>query len=321
MLATDTCARAVFAVLVLHLIAGNPSVAQSTTFLGTSKTSDAGMRPGTGPSNCATPSTAPAATLRLGRGRETQPRLNRVGEDFLVPAFRDSACLQPAPDGPARTDNPCPQNADGAAVAPGGFRCGGTADQVLAQLSELGKPGRKIEEARREVLKILQAENACTEWFEAKDGTPAATFQSIEYSIDKHGPQNILELELTESTSILRQPYVASATQDGGAHTKITINANGAFYRPQGNVQKLRREMGPAEWDGTHELQVGTYRGDTLRAQMVTLLHEFGHIVDLLPEDADNLDGKSVRNTDEVLRHCGAEVEAHSQQAKRSAKN
>jgi len=34
---------------------------------------------------------------------------------------------------------------------------------------------------------------------------------------------------------------------------------------------------------------------------MVTLLHEFGHIIDLLPEDARNLDGKSVKNTDAVL--------------------
>jgi hypothetical protein len=49
---------------------------------------------------------------------------------------------------------------------------------------------------------------------------------------------------------------------------------------------------------------------------MVTLLHEFGHIIDLLPEDADDLDGKSVRNTDEVMRHCRGEVQARSQLAK-----
>jgi hypothetical protein len=49
-------------------------------------------------------------------------------------------------------------------------------------------------------------------------------------------------------------------------------------------------------------------------------LHEFGHIIDLLPEDADNLDGKSVRNTDEVLRHCRAEVEVRAQHTKQSAK-
>jgi hypothetical protein len=118
---------------------------------------------------------------------------------------------------------------------------------------------------------------------------------------------------------VWRQPYVARATQDGGAHTAITINAYGAFYRTQGNVIKLAPEGGPFEADGTRLLTVGSYQGDTLPAQMVTLLHEFGHIIDLLPEDADNLDGKSVRNTDEVLRHCRAEVQARTQQAKQTA--
>jgi hypothetical protein len=38
-------------------------------------------------------------------------------------------------------------------------------------------------------------------------------------------------------------------------------------------------------------------------------LHEFGHIVDLLPTDEDDLKGKSSQNTGEVLRYCRAEVE------------
>ena len=95
----------------------------------------------------------------------------------------------------------------------------------------------------------------------------------------------------------------------------LAINAHGAFYRAQGNAVKVIPEGGPVHVDGTRMLTVGAYRGDTLPAQMVTLLHEFGHIIDLLPEDADNLDGKSVRNTDEVLRHCRAAVEARSQLA------
>jgi len=53
---------------------------------------------------------------------------------------------------------------------------------------------------------------------------------------------------------------------------------------------------------------------------MVTLLHELGHIINLLPEDADDLDGKSLRNTSEVLRHCRTEIEARAFQAKQMAK-
>jgi hypothetical protein len=184
----------------------------------------------------------------------------------------------------------------------------------------LGNAGVKIERAREEVLNILRSENGCTEWFATKDATPAATFQSLSFVLDRHGPQEILESERADALVFWHQPYVASATQDGGAHTAITINAHGAFYRTQGNVLKVFAEGGPVREDGTRLLTVGSYRGDTLPAQMVTLLHEFGHVIDLLPQDADNLDGKSVRNTDEVLRHCRAEVEARSQQVKQAAK-
>jgi hypothetical protein len=203
---------------------------------------------------------------------------------------------------------------------PSPFPCNGSADTVSAELAVLGKRGLKIARAREEVLQILRTKNGCTEWLGTKDANPAATFQSLDFLIDQHGPQDISESMTGESITVWRQPYVASATQDGGAHTTITLNAYGAFYRPQGHVQKTVAEGGPLRGDGARLLTVGSYRGDTLSAQIVTLLHEFGHIIDLLPEDADNLDGKSVRNTDEVLRHCRAEVEARAHQAKQAAK-
>src|SRR6266576_866729 len=46
-----------------------------------------------------------------------------------------------------------------------------------------------------------------------------------------------------------------------------------------------------------------------MHAQILALLHEFGHLVDLLPTDEGDQDGKSVQNTSEVLRFCRAEVE------------
>jgi hypothetical protein len=180
----------------------------------------------------------------------------------------------------------------------------------------LGKAGVKVARAREKVLEILRSENACSEWFANKDANPADTFQSLNFLLDQRGPTDVFESKGAASIVVVRQPYVAMATQDGGAHTAITINAHGAFYRPQGNTVKVLPEGGPVRTDGTRPLTVGTYRGDTLPAQIVTLLHEFGHIIDLLPEDADNLDGKSARNTDEVLRHCRGEVEARSQLAK-----
>jgi len=37
-------------------------------------------------------------------------------------------------------------------------------------------------------------------------------------------------------------------------------------------------------------------------------LHEFGHVIDLLPLDFNNEDGKSLQNTAEVLRFWRAEI-------------
>jgi len=322
MLATYTCARAAFAVLILQLIAGIPSQPQSILSLGALKTSNSGPSLGTKPGHCVAPPGDSTAALPPAPERAAEPVPNRESADFNIPAIRDTACVQPALPDPPRfnADNPCLQKASWPPAAPDGSVCGGHADAVRAGLSALGKTGEKIEEARGQVLDILNSENACAEWFETKDARPGRIFQSLNYAIDHHGPLNIYESELPESLSLFREPYVAQAIQDGGAYSTITINLNGAFYRPRGNVQKLSREVGPVAWDGTRELQVGGYRGDTPEARMVTLLHEFGHVIDLLPLDADNMDGKSVRNTDEVLRHCRAEVETRAQQPKQMAK-
>jgi hypothetical protein len=178
----------------------------------------------------------------------------------------------------------------------------------------------KIARAREEVLDILRGENACSEWFKAKDVKAAATFQSVGFSIDQRGPQEVFETRPGQSVIIFRHPYVARATQDGGPFTEIAVNANGAFFHSRGVVERVHQEGGALQLDGTRELTVGSYAGDTLPAQMVTLLHELGHIIDLLPEDTDDLDGRSGRNTDDVLRHCRAEVETRARQAKQTAK-
>jgi len=55
----------------------------------------------------------------------------------------------------------------------------------------------------------------------------------------------------------------------------------------------------------------GSSTSDPIRGQPkcpnACLLHEFGHVINLLPLDFDNVDGKSVQNTAEVLRYCRAE--------------
>jgi hypothetical protein len=326
MLATGKSLRTLFQVLAICLIATTPTYSQNPTFFNASKSSSNRTSSGAGLAKCREASVNGFAGGRFGDGNERPAVGNTAPADFSIPSAPEASCVESAlRDSPrASADNPCPESVVGARSVPGVPRdpaCNGSGDPVLAELSAFGKAGAKIARAREEILDILRTENACTEWFATKDATPADTFQSLNFLLDQRGAKDVFESNVALSIFvIIRQPYVARATQDGGAHTAITINAHGAFYRTQGNALKVAPEGGPVHADGTRLLTVGAYRGDTLPAQVVTLLHEFGHIIDLLPEDADNLDGKSVRNTNEVLRHCRGEVEARSQLAKPTAK-
>jgi hypothetical protein len=320
MLAACTISRVGFLVLATGLIGSIPTFPQSAAFFNTSRLPSNLMGSGARLAKCQVSSLNLLDAWRHTDRIESPPTIDGITGDSNVTGPHQGACLDDTLSAPALPDNSCLPNVTGGLGVPHAFPCNEPDDTVPGELSALGKAGLKIARAREEVLEILRSENACTEWFEAKEANPAATFQSLSFVLDLHGPQDIFESTNRESLVVRRQPYVAQATQDAGAHTTITINVNGAFYRPQGNVLRILPEGGPVHTNGTRLLTVGSYRGDTLPAQVTTLLHEFGHIIDLLPEDADNLDGKSVSNTDEVLRHCRAEVEAHAQQMKQTAK-
>jgi hypothetical protein len=325
MLATGKSLGTLFLVLAICLIGTTSTYSQTATFFNASKLSSNRTGSRAWLAKCEAVSVNGFAGGGFSDGSEWPAVGNAAPGDFSVPSAPQEFCVESAlPDTPrASADHPCPESVLDAPSVPGGPcnpASNGSGDPVLAKLSAFGKAGAKIARAREEILDILGSENACTQWFATKDAKPADTFQSLNFLLDQRGPKDVFESNVAESIVIIRQPYVARATQDGGAHTAITINAQGAFYRTQGNAVKVVPEGGPLHADGTRLLTVGAYRGDTLPAQMVTLLHEFGHIIDLLPEDADNLDGKSVRNTNEVLRHCRGEVEARSQLAKPTAK-
>jgi hypothetical protein len=311
--AASTTSRAIFLVFAICLIGSKATYAQDASFLSRSRPIGSGRVSETWPSNCVVLPKHMTGVARFSEGDDWQliatpgdaSLFGAPGTECVDSAF-SAALARPRKDDSCRADVPWTPS------APNALPCKLSADAIPAQLSALGKLGAKIARAREEVLDILRSENACSEWFATKDRAPAETFRSLNFLLDSQGPQDITASMVDPTLLLMHQPYVASATQDGGAYTAITINVYGAFYRSQGQIRKTASEGGPAQLEGTGVLRVGAYTGDTLAAQVVTLLHEFGHIVDLLPEDADNLDGKSVRNTDEVLRHCRVEIEART---------
>src|ERR1700693_1994947 len=61
---------------------------------------------------------------------------------------------------------------------------------------------------------------------------------------------------------------------------------------------------------GNLMLTISSYNGNTPEAQITILLHELGHLIGRLPEDDDSWDGRSLRNTSDVSRHCKSETRA-----------
>lgn len=188
-------------------------------------------------------------------------------------------------------------------------------DLVQEDLAARGKQGQKILRARDRVLEILQSENACSAWFRGKDPDPAAIFRTLSFEIDRKGDGSIQESKGPAGSTIFRNPYVARVIQADGSDGIITLNARGAFFEPMATLVEAEWDGGPFILRGARPIGVGPYGGDTPHGQVLALLHEFGHIVDLLPTDNADADGKSVQNTGEVLRYCRAEVESKSKRA------
>lgn len=188
--------------------------------------------------------------------------------------------------------------------------CSASSDFVRDDLNTMGKQGQSILHARDKVLGILEAENACTDWYRTKTSDPAAVFRTLTFSVDRNGDGFVRKTPESEGVEIIRNPYVASVEQDGGSYSTVIINANGAFFYPAANVVEDRFQGGPMDFHGARAIAVGPYNGGSFRAQVLVLLHEFGHVIDLLPEDRDDRDGKSRQNTLDVLRACRAEVES-----------
>ena len=208
--------------------------------------------------------------------------------------------------------NPC--NPSGPAQ-PG---CNPPRDLAQEHLASMGKPGQKILRAREKVLEILQTESACSAWFREKDTNPADTFRTLNFEVDRHGEELILESKEPGDVTLFRNPYVAKVFQGDGRYATITIDAKGAFFSPIANVLEVWKD-GPVTNRRPRLTDVGPYAGDTMHAQVLVLLHEFGHVLDILPTDENDVDGKSVQNTNEVLRFCRREVESKNKRPTLSA--
>ena len=192
-------------------------------------------------------------------------------------------------------------------------------DRVVLELSALGKRGETIVRAREQVLDILQQGNACTAWFQQADPDPAEVFWSLHFGLEMGEPRYVYGMRDSERGQILKHPWGAKSIENGGPNSTILLNASGPFFKRTSIVMQLD-PRGVLAWpDGNRPLTVSSYDGNTPEAQITILLHELGHITGRLPEDDDSWDGRSSRNTSEVLRHCKAEIRAAAHHSPRGS--
>jgi hypothetical protein len=185
-------------------------------------------------------------------------------------------------------------------------------DPVLEELKAMGEEGLIIMRAREEVLEILEGRNRCSAWFQQAEPDAARKFRSLRYTIDESAPPYSLKLQNAAGGWLYQQPYVASSIEDASTGSTITINGKGAFFQLRSGVRIVPKDGGPGGLSASQLLHLDLYLGGTLDAQVTALLHEFSHVVGLLPADGGSGFGAelSTQNTQIVLRHCRREVEA-----------
>ncbi len=193
-------------------------------------------------------------------------------------------------------------------------------DAIQAELLAMNRPGAIVAQAREQVLTILQGENGCSAWYRQADSKSAGVFRSLHYEIREDRPSYVSLHIDTYGREILKHPWGARSGENAGRDSFIELNADGPFFNSTSPMMQMDLTGIIVRPAGYRSLIVGSFRGNTIEARIAILLHELGHVVGRLPEDADAWDGRSQRNTEEVLRHCKRDIRAVSQTIPRDGK-
>jgi hypothetical protein len=191
-------------------------------------------------------------------------------------------------------------------------------DEVERELALYGKSGLLISQARAHTLFILSSENSCSNWYRQARPHPDEMFQTLRFAVDSSGQSEIFKVEGASGDFEFFHPYVAHAGQNVGPGSTITINASGAFFKDHAIVRPLNGPADPFSKQFRRVLTVADFWGDTQQARILTLLHEFAHVLDMLPVDYGSPSSAflSVENTKAVLKNCKSQIELEAKQSR-----
>ena len=175
--------------------------------------------------------------------------------------------------------------------------------EVARELSAFGRRGELIARTRAQVLEILNGQNTCAAWFQEANPETLDVFRSLHYQLDMSGSSEIYSIRDDRGRLILKYPWGAKSDEFGGVDSTIVLNRDGPFF-----VGVSRVAQGPASASGWIQVMLGPYVGNTAEARITIVLHELGHIVGRLPGDDGSWNGRSSRNTAEMLQHCKSDI-------------
>ena len=184
-------------------------------------------------------------------------------------------------------------------------------DLIPEELTAMGAQGAVIEKAREAVTVILEQNNSCSAWLRQKDSDPAASFRRIHFRIDENGQKYAQKLQAKNGAWFYLEPYAANVIQKANPPVWITLNSGGAFFKSAAAMRSFYNDGTPAGIVTAKRLNIEIYTGASLEAQIIILLHELAHVLDVIPPDgaAANME-LSAKNTVQVLHFCRAQVES-----------
>jgi len=179
----------------------------------------------------------------------------------------------------------------------------------------------QLQHARERALSILREENACSVWFRETDPDAAAIFESLKIEIGRKNQEYVLRMTDARGEHSYKHPWGARSNQLAGRGSLVEVNPQGPFFVLSLPVVDAGAGGPFRFYEGTRLLTVGGFPGDSSEAQIAILLHELAHVIGRVPEDDDSWDGRSGRNTEEVLRNCRGEIRDYAQQRSLRAAN
>jgi len=181
-----------------------------------------------------------------------------------------------------------------------------------SKLKGPAKRALELQNARQRVLSILQDENGCSAWFREADPDPAGVFESLQIEIGKKNREVVLRTIDRKGDRTYKHPWGARSNQLAGRNSVIELNPAGPFFVLSLPIMQVSAGRGFLTYEGSRILTVGGFAGDTPEVQIVMLLHELAHVTGRIPEDDDSWDGRSTRNSEEVVRNCKNEIQIYA---------